>query len=66
MVFFSSPCQCTASNGNPKRRYDTRSEAESTARHVESERGVRLRVYRCPEGRGYHLTSSTNWSGHWR
>jgi hypothetical protein len=34
--------------------YSARASAEWLARHSA---GVRLRVYRCPDGRGWHLTS---------
>ena len=48
---------CSGRDGKSKRLYDTRSEAQDTADHVARSRGVRLRVYRCEWGRGWHLTS---------
>lgn len=62
MVLFAHICGCTKRDGEAKRRYSTRSDAESTRLYILSQRGVRLRVYECPEGPGYHLTSNLNGS----
>jgi len=43
--------------GCRKQAYDSEEGAERRALIVEEERGVRLRVYRCPSNGGWHLTS---------
>ncbi len=40
-----------------KQAYDSEQAAERRAAIIERERGVRLRVYECPHGDGWHLTS---------
>lgn len=40
-----------------KQAYDSDSSAERRARILEQERGAMLRVYECPYGEGWHLTS---------
>lgn len=42
-----------------KQAYATERAAERRAYILERERGVWLRVYECPHGEGWHLTSST-------
>ncbi len=55
----SETCRdCHDRSGRPKQRYVSRDAAERRADIVASERGVPLRVYPCPCGDGYHLTSS--------
>lgn len=41
----------------PKRSYETEGAAERRAAILEGEQGVWLRVYPCPHGDGWHLTS---------
>lgn len=41
-----------------KQAYNSEQAAERRARILEQERGTRLRVYECPYGEGWHLTSS--------
>ncbi|MCB9746564.1 MAG: hypothetical protein H6741_24380 [Alphaproteobacteria bacterium] len=41
-----------------KRSYETEGGAERRAAIIEAERGKPLRVYECPYGDGWHLTSS--------
>ena len=48
--YYSSACS--------KQAYDSENAAERRARILEQERGTRLRVYECPHGEGWHLTSS--------
>ncbi len=50
-------CSCTGADGSPKRSYTSEAEAKSTAAFIEDKRNVRLRVYACPWGDGWHLTS---------
>jgi hypothetical protein len=40
-----------------KRSYETEAGAERRAAILEEEQGVRLRIYSCPDGDGWHLTS---------
>ncbi len=39
-----------------KQSYPTKKDAERRSRITKSERGIRLRVYKCPHGNGYHTT----------
>ena len=55
----SEPCpDCTSSGGAPKASYRTLDGAVRRAAILRRERGVSLRVYDCPYGNGWHLTSS--------
>ena len=55
----SFPCpDCTSGGGEPKASYETEDAAERRASILRRERGVSLRVYDCPYGNGWHLTSS--------
>ena len=47
---------CTSSGGAHKELYRSEDGALRRARFVEEDEGVRLRVYRCPYGGGWHLT----------
>ena len=48
---------CTDRNGNPKQTYSSQWEAEEARDRGRYVRSVELRVYQCPQCRGYHLTS---------
>lgn len=48
---------CTSSTGEQKARYRSKSDAVRRAEIIREERGLRLEVYRCPHGQGWHLTS---------
>lgn len=48
-------CNCKGKDGKTKKLYATYKEAIENARYCEKTRGVRLRVYECPEERGWHL-----------
>jgi len=48
---------CTDRNGRSKRLYPSSEDAHEIAAHIFRERGVQLRVYRCDQTGGYHLTS---------
>lgn len=41
-----------------KRAYETDAHAERRSKILREEQGVELRVYECPHGEGWHLTSS--------
>jgi len=47
---------CRGSNGRPKDAYDTERDAQRRADILHQEKGIRLRVYKCPHGHGWHLT----------
>lgn len=47
--FYSSECS--------KQAYESEHAAVRRAQILEQERGTRLRVYECPHGEGWHLTS---------
>lgn len=49
-------CSCTDSLGRSKRLYATREDAEKARITSEEARNVRLTVYECLEGGGWHLT----------
>ena len=49
-------CSCTDSKGQSKALYLTRADAEKQRKISEKEHHVKLRVYKCDEGKGYHLT----------
>lgn len=49
---------CTGSDGSQKTVYPTAEAARRQAQRIERERGIRCRVYRCPSGSGWHLTST--------
>ena len=51
-----SACCCTSYDGKKKRLYRSKREAERVAGHIHVSRGVRLRVYECPDTHGWHLT----------
>ena len=53
---WSNHSDCTGSNGNPKRRYYSESEARNSALYQEETRGIMLRVYHCPDCGFWHLT----------
>ena len=45
-----------------KLRYKTLADAKVARSHFESKRSDPLRIYKCPECKGYHLTSEPEWS----
>lgn len=49
-------CSCTDSRGRSKRLYATREDAQKAQKTSEQKRKEKLKVYRCPEGGGWHLT----------
>lgn len=49
-------CSCCGYDGRSKNLYLTESDAEKQRKRCESERHVVLRIYRCEEGKGWHLT----------
>ena len=52
-----SGCGCTDSNGKPKTLYATEEDAEKVRQQrAEKNDSLRLKIYPCPNGRGYHLT----------
>ena len=53
-------CGCTDSKGDTKYLYPTREAAQQQAER-EASKGCSLRVYACPEGKGYHLTHTSGW-----
>lgn len=55
-----STCSCTDHHGNKKDTYETRYDAEKMVK-IREQAGVTLYVYECPQGNGFHLTSSKGW-----
>lgn len=53
----SSVCSCTDHNGKKKDAYPTAQDAEKMV-NIRKSAGITLFVYKCPQGNGYHLTSS--------
>jgi hypothetical protein len=53
---------CHGRDGQPKRSYDSEVQAKQVASVVEMRRAVTLRVYECPHGTGWHLTSQREWA----
>ena len=53
----SNKCDCcTDRNGKPKKTYSTQNQAETFADSIYSEQRVNLKVYRCRNEVGWHLT----------
>ena len=48
-------CSCKDSNGNIKNLYCTRDDAFIVKERAERQRNVKLYIYECPEGLGWHL-----------
>ena len=51
-------CRCIDSNGIPKLLYATHNEAERIERYVMQKRGILLKIYPCPNVKGWHLSKS--------
>lgn len=49
-------CSCLDSNGKPKALYGSKKDAEKQMEKSSVEQHIKLRVYKCPDGKGYHLT----------
>ncbi len=49
-------CSCTDSKGQPKEIYDSEASAQREITLLETEKRVKLSVYICPDGFGWHLT----------
>lgn len=52
--------QCLSSDGKPKNIYPSKYEADNKIQRIFVEENKILRAYRCPNGKGWHLTKS--WS----
>lgn len=57
-ILANDVCSCCGKDGKKKMLYSTESEALIVAEHRSKEIGIPLRVYPCPNGCGYHLTSN--------
>ena len=51
-------CTCCGKDGKRKMLYSTEGEAQIVAEYRSKEIGIPLRVYPCPNGGGFHLTSN--------
>lgn len=49
-------CSCTDTNGKTKALYATKKDAEKQRIKSEEEQKVKLYIYKCQDGKGYHLT----------
>ena len=47
---------CVDSKGDPKQSYPTEQAAQSVGNHQASKNGIKLKVYKCPYGNGFHLS----------
>lgn len=56
----NSTCDCRDHQGNKKDTYETRYDAEKMVK-IRGQAGITLYVYECPQGNGFHLTSSKGW-----
>lgn len=52
-------CSCPRGDGGSKQAYADEAGAEKRAAILREEQGLRLRVYACPEGAGWHLTKAS-------
>ncbi len=52
-----STCNCTDKNNKIKNLYSEKREAQEQIDYALAERGKKLKMYQCPEGNGWHLTS---------
>ena len=59
-VSFDENCPCCGKDGRKKKLYSTEAEALIVAEQCSKERGYPLRVYPCPYGVGFHITSNPN------
>ena len=57
-ILANEECACCGKDGKRKMLYSTEGEAEIVAEHRSKEVGIPLRVYPCPNGCGFHLTSN--------
>ena len=57
-ILANDVCSCCGKDGKKKMLYSTEGEALIVAEHRSKETGIPLRVYPCPNGCGYHLTSN--------
>ena len=57
-VSTNDECTCCGKDGKKKTLYSTEGDALMVAEHRSKEIGIPLRVYPCPKGCGYHLTSN--------
>lgn len=49
---------CKGSDGKCKKTYRSRAEANAVVAHKRKTEGIRLEVYDCDTGKGFHLTKS--------
>lgn len=65
--FVEHGCGCTDSNGNWKNLYRTYEDAAKAGAIAMSKRNVVLKIYECPEKKGWHLThEKTFLEKHWK
>jgi len=58
MKSVTNKCGCTDRSGRTKKLYWERWLAEQQVYYAKKERDVVIKIYTCPSGFGYHLTSS--------
>lgn len=49
-------CSCMDSSHKPKALYETQADAEKQRKKSFEEHHIKLRIYECPEHKGFHLT----------
>jgi len=52
---------CADSHGKHKELYETEAAAKTRAEIIEKEQGIKLKVYKCPEQDGWHLTKNISY-----
>ncbi len=55
-IHHNALCNCKDSKGELKDLYDTQEDAEQQADLIMTHQMLRLKVYPCPSGNGWHLT----------
>ena len=53
-------CPCCGKDGRKKKLYSTEADVLIVAEYCSKERGYPLRVYPCPYGGGFHITSNSD------
>jgi hypothetical protein len=58
MIFEENSCNCQDSNGNYKKLYISKSDAERMVDIRNYRSSINLSIYKCPYSNGWHLTKN--------